>query len=165
VRRSSAPNCTETSALYSWVGSSCARRSFCIDNKPFCSHHVGFFLIYVGVQFAPTKSLLGRSVPLAAVCNNGGQYMRLLVPRMPSYGVLQHSPFLLCYPKTHTRDRVGLDDNDQCKCNTVVYNLISACDACQGSSWIACVDQLSFFRLPAFQSIRRLFHQLLRVDI
>jgi hypothetical protein len=43
------------------------RRSFCIDNKPFCSHHVGFFLIYVGVQFAPTRSLLGRSVPLGGV--------------------------------------------------------------------------------------------------
>jgi len=31
----------------------------------------------------------------------------------------------------------GLDDGDPCKCNTVAYNLISACDACQGSSSIA----------------------------
>jgi len=26
--------------------------------------------------------------------------------------------------------------SDTCKCNTVVYNLISACDACQGETWI-----------------------------
>ncbi|KAF8274380.1 hypothetical protein EI94DRAFT_1825404 [Lactarius quietus] len=31
----------------------------------------------------------------------------------------------------------GLDDTQGCTCNTVYYNLISACDACQGSSWIA----------------------------
>ncbi|KAI0260275.1 hypothetical protein BC834DRAFT_550588 [Gloeopeniophorella convolvens] len=30
----------------------------------------------------------------------------------------------------------GADDGNLCKCNTVVYNLISACDACQGSTWI-----------------------------
>ncbi|KAF8257088.1 hypothetical protein EI94DRAFT_1836099 [Lactarius quietus] len=30
----------------------------------------------------------------------------------------------------------GIDDGDLCKCNTVLYNLISACDACQGESWI-----------------------------
>jgi hypothetical protein len=33
----------------------------------------------------------------------------------------------------------GQDDNDLCKCNTVFYNLISACDACQGEPWITCV--------------------------
>ncbi len=38
----------------------------------------------------------------------------------------------------------GVDNGDLCKCNTVVYNLISACDACQGESWIPCVDQLCF---------------------
>ncbi|KAH9014362.1 hypothetical protein EDB83DRAFT_2321509 [Lactarius deliciosus] len=27
------------------------------------------------------------------------------------------------------------DDVNPCKCNTVTYNLISACDACQGSTW------------------------------
>jgi len=27
------------------------------------------------------------------------------------------------------------DDSDLCKCNTVVYSLMSACDACQGSKW------------------------------
>ncbi|KAH9026641.1 hypothetical protein EDB84DRAFT_335745 [Lactarius hengduanensis] len=28
-----------------------------------------------------------------------------------------------------------VDDANPCKCNTVTYNLISACDACQGSVW------------------------------
>lgn len=34
------------------------------------------------------------------------------------------------------------DDNDLCKCNTVVYSLMSACDACQGAKWFSCVFRL-----------------------
>lgn len=34
----------------------------------------------------------------------------------------------------------GQDNGDLCKCNTVTYNLISACAACQEGSWITCVD-------------------------
>ena len=30
----------------------------------------------------------------------------------------------------------GSDDSDLCKCNTVTYALISACDACQQEPWI-----------------------------
>jgi len=29
------------------------------------------------------------------------------------------------------------DDNDLCKCSTVVYSLMSACDACQGAKWFS----------------------------
>ncbi|KAF8267028.1 hypothetical protein EI94DRAFT_1830321 [Lactarius quietus] len=29
------------------------------------------------------------------------------------------------------------DDGDLCKCNTVVYSLMSACDACQGAKWFS----------------------------
>ncbi|KAH9169671.1 hypothetical protein EDB89DRAFT_1908438 [Lactarius sanguifluus] len=31
--------------------------------------------------------------------------------------------------------RIDADDANPCKCNTVTYNLISACDGCQGSLW------------------------------
>ncbi|KAN0140943.1 hypothetical protein V8E53_001387 [Lactarius tabidus] len=55
---------------------------------------------------------------LAAVCNNGAFSIPALLPQNSYTG-----------PS-------GIDDNDPCKCNTVVYNLISACDACQGASWI-----------------------------
>ncbi|KAH9066327.1 hypothetical protein EDB87DRAFT_708196 [Lactarius vividus] len=55
---------------------------------------------------------------LAATCNNGAFSVPTLSP--------QHS-----YAGP-TED----DKGDICKCNTVVYNLISACDACQGESWI-----------------------------
>ncbi|KAI9455011.1 hypothetical protein BJY52DRAFT_366538 [Lactarius psammicola] len=55
---------------------------------------------------------------LAAVCNNGAFAIPALLP--------QHS---------YTGPN-GIDNGDICKCNTVVYNLISACDACQGESWI-----------------------------
>ncbi|KAI0271934.1 hypothetical protein BGY98DRAFT_936902 [Russula aff. rugulosa BPL654] len=31
----------------------------------------------------------------------------------------------------------GPDDSDLCKCNTVTYSLLSACDACQGADWLS----------------------------
>ena len=31
------------------------------------------------------------------------------------------------------------DSADLCKCNTVVYSLMSACDACQGANWFSYV--------------------------
>ena len=40
----------------------------------------------------------------------------------------------------------GSDNDDICKCNSVVYNLMSACDACQGSPWLSCV--YSFWQSP-----------------
>ncbi|KAH9958294.1 hypothetical protein BC827DRAFT_609932 [Russula dissimulans] len=55
---------------------------------------------------------------LAAVCNNGEFSVPALLP--------QHS-----YNGPN-----GSDDDDICKCNPVLYNLISACDACQGDTWI-----------------------------
>ncbi|KAH9054539.1 hypothetical protein EDB87DRAFT_1580478 [Lactarius vividus] len=36
---------------------------------------------------------------------------------------------------SYTGPSSDLDDVNPCKCNTVTYNLISACDACQGSTW------------------------------
>ena len=30
----------------------------------------------------------------------------------------------------------GNDDTNLCMCNTVVYSLMSACDGCQGETWI-----------------------------
>jgi hypothetical protein len=29
----------------------------------------------------------------------------------------------------------GVDDSNMCKCNTITYSLVSACDACQGADW------------------------------
>jgi hypothetical protein len=29
----------------------------------------------------------------------------------------------------------GVDDTNMCKCNTITYSLVSACDACQGADW------------------------------
>ena len=41
------------------------------------------------------------------------------------------------------------DTADLCKCNTVVYSLMSACDACQGADWFSYVRfPLSFLALP-----------------
>ncbi|KAF8503278.1 hypothetical protein F5888DRAFT_1903811 [Russula emetica] len=54
---------------------------------------------------------------LAAVCNNGAFSISPLLPQRSYLG-----------PD-------GPDNGDTCKCNTVAYNLISACDACQGGQW------------------------------
>ena len=37
------------------------------------------------------------------------------------------------------------DDSDLCKCNTVVYSLMSACDACQDADWFSCVQVLLLY--------------------
>ncbi|KAN0140948.1 hypothetical protein V8E53_001392 [Lactarius tabidus] len=55
---------------------------------------------------------------LAAVCNGGS----FIIPALLS--------------QNSYSGPTGSDDSDMCKCNTVVYNLISACDACQGSPWV-----------------------------
>ncbi|KAH9971461.1 hypothetical protein BJV74DRAFT_865871 [Russula compacta] len=38
---------------------------------------------------------------------------------------------------SYTGPTGGIDDSNMCKCNTISYSLISACDACQGSDWIS----------------------------
>lgn len=38
----------------------------------------------------------------------------------------------------------GIDDGNLCLCNTVVYSLLSACDACQSETWITYVFIVSF---------------------
>ena len=57
------------------------------------------------------------------------------------------------------------DKGDLCKCNTVVYNLVSACDACQGESWIPCVcsrmnsNQSTYLFYQLFYLVVQLHHQ------
>jgi len=55
---------------------------------------------------------------IAAVCNNGEFDVPALLPQNSYAG-----------PS-------GTDNGDICKCNVVFYNLISACGACQGETWI-----------------------------
>jgi len=38
----------------------------------------------------------------------------------------------------------GIDDGNLCLCNTVVYSLLSACDACQSETWITYIFIVSF---------------------
>ncbi|KAI9459401.1 hypothetical protein BJY52DRAFT_366461 [Lactarius psammicola] len=59
------------------------------------------------------------SAYLSSVCSGGSFLIPALLP--------QHS---------YTGPTGISDYGDICKCNTVVYNLMSACDACQGESWI-----------------------------
>ncbi|KAI0256989.1 hypothetical protein BJV78DRAFT_1150861 [Lactifluus subvellereus] len=79
-------------------------------------------LLLIGPACAESFNSLGQNpcliaAHLAAVCNNGVFAIPALLP--------QHS---------YTGPN-GPDNGDVCKCNTVLYNLISACDACQGDSW------------------------------
>jgi hypothetical protein len=137
----SAPNCTDSA--FAWVGSPSLRHSFCIDSMFLC----------IVVQFAPTKSLPGHGV------SGGGvqQWRSVHAPsahRVRSYGRVAAFSIPALLPQNSYTGPTGLDDGDQCKCNTVVYNLISACDACQGEPWLPCVDQLLFS--PGFQPINLL---------
>ena len=51
----------------------------------------------------------------------------------------------------------GVDNSNMCKCNTVAYSLISACDACQSSNWITYVSSSPFLlQSPSAYSMRLL---------
>ena len=143
-----APDCTEYS-IYSWVSSHCAHARFMLITSHF---RCLLDLSYIVVQFASTKSLLGCCVPASVVQRQRSVYA-LLVHRVRSYWRFVGFAFSIpaLPPQNHYTGPSGSDDDDLCKCNTVVYNLMSACDACQGSSWILCVDQL-YFRLHPIQT-------------
>ena len=56
-------------------------------------------------------------------------------------------PTLTSHDTFYTGPTGPTDQNDLCKCNTVVYSLMSACAACQGSNWFSCVCPPPFFPL------------------
>ncbi|KAH8995355.1 hypothetical protein EDB92DRAFT_197829 [Lactarius akahatsu] len=91
------------------IGSACAQVS-----APDCTDST-FSWSYNSLQQNPCLV----AAYLAAVCNNGTLIITALQP--------QH----------YYTGPSGVDNGDTCKCNTVVYNLISACDACQKESWIS----------------------------
>ena len=53
--------------------------------------------------------------------------------QLGSFAAFTVNPLLPGYSYTGPS---GVDDSNLCKCNTVSYSLISACDACQGAAWI-----------------------------
>ncbi len=55
----------------------------------------------------------------------------------------------------------GIDDGNLCLCNTVVYSLLSACDACQSETWITYIFIVSFSS-PAPLCI---CHQVVRIYV
>ena len=141
--RVNAPNCTDST--FAWVGSFRPDARFVSITIHF-SHRVGVFIV---VQFAPTKSLPGHSVP------GGDVQQRRSVDALfgASHTILSACavffvPTLLPGLSYAGPTASDADKGNICKCNTVVYNLISACDACQGESWTPCVDQLVFARIP-----------------
>jgi hypothetical protein len=138
VRASSLPfDPTSRRRLYLDLGSPSLRRTLCIDNNPL---------------FICTRSIRSNKIPghLAGHCIHSGGMQQwrsvhvLLAYRVRSYGRVAEFVIPALLPQNSYTGPSGLDDGDQCKCNTVLYNLISACDACQGGSWTPCVDQLLF---------------------
>lgn len=62
---------------------------------------------------------------LMSTCNNGAFSINALLP-----GYSYTGP-------------TALDGTNMCKCNTVAYNLLSACDACQSAIWISWAEYSS----------------------
>ena len=133
----SAPNCTDNN--FAWVGSS-FRRPFRIDiDTSFAS----FWCLY-------RHSTLSNKI-LAGSWRTWGRHVTTAVSRC-TFGASQtilsacvafSVPILP--PEESYSGPSGTETGDTaCKCNTVVYNLISACDACQGETWTPCVDRLRF---------------------
>ena len=80
---------------------------------------------------------------LMSTCNQGSEWRRFLSTGLCGASSSQMFPLFLAaftisplsqgYSYTGPS---GVDDSNLCKCNTVAYSLISACDACQSSDWI-----------------------------
>jgi len=77
---------------------------------------------------------------LQGACNHGGtlQVWGCLVHRTHPRKVFT-LPDLVSDDYSYVGPTVPSDFSNLCKCNTVVYSLLSACDTCQGSNWFSCV--------------------------
>src|SRR6266702_215672 len=152
----SAPSFSDSS--FNWVGWPSPRRSFPINNNQFFASSWRFYSRLIRSNKIPAWSWrTWRPCATMAVstCTFGASCAIL------SACAVFAIPALL--PQHSYTGPSGVDNGDICKCNTVVYNLISACDACQGESWIPCVDQLCF---PQDSSqLTYLFNQLLYVVV
>ncbi len=129
-----APNCSDST--YAWVGSlrSDARFGSITTASCWC-----FYSRLIRSNKIPAwlQRTWQRGATMAvSTCTFGASCVILLACAVFTI------PALL--PQHSYTGPSGNDNGDLCKCNTVVYNLISACDACQGESWVPCVDQLCF---------------------
>jgi hypothetical protein len=107
---------------------------------------------------AQTYNSLGQSpcavaAYLQSVCGHGGAANDLAIsfPRFfhKDRRAVFTIPTLTSEGTVYTGPTGPSDEDDLCKCNTVVYSLMSACGACQGSNWFSCVPRppLSFLIL------------------
>jgi hypothetical protein len=115
------------------------RHLFCIDNSPFFASSWSFYRRSIRFNKTPAWSqrTWQRHVITGVSRHTFGATLAILLTR----AVFYIAPLL---PGNSYHGPSGTDDGDLCKCNTVLYNLISACDACQSESWISCVYQLSW---------------------
>ena len=133
----SAPNCTDST--FAWVG-------FVLSDARFVSITVRYSLragASIDVQLSPTKSLLGPGIPVGDV----QQRQSVNAPLGASQTISIACTAFTVPPLPPQQSYNGPNDADKgdvCKCNTVVYNLASACDACQAEAWTPCVDRLWF---------------------
>lgn len=67
------------------------------------------------------------------LCCSGTEYMLLRWTTNAEFSI----PALL--PDNHYTGPTVANTDNLCKCNTVVYSLVSACGGCQGGEWIQCV--------------------------
>lgn len=123
-----------------------------------------WFCVFRGFYDELTVENLSRSIPLAKMHVRSQRISCRPVTMVVSSGLL----FFVCRPlcsqslpaftinallpgQSYTGP-TAIDGTNMCKCNTVAYNLLSACDACQGAVWIPCA------RLPLPASIHWLMH-------
>ena len=133
-----APTCSVKNGDYDWVGSLSANPRH-VSITACLSHRAGVFI--------HRRTILSNKTPVRSqhTCR---EYAAMAVSctfqlahRVRSYGGV--TAFTL--PALGTSNVYSVADNgNQCMCNTVVYNLFSACCGCQGGSWNPCVDLLLF---------------------
>jgi len=84
---------------------------------------------------------------LMSTCNGSGEYTSLFLPALGSSQPWSAFTISALQPGSSYSGPSAVENGNLCLCNTVSYNLISACDACQGATWTRYVLSSSF---PAF---------------
>ena len=90
-------------------------------------------------------------VKLRHTCNPHA-IMVVSIPLVPTSTAVSIIAAFTVSPLLSGQEYLGPNDSDNtdvCKCNTVVYALVSACGACQGATWIEYNPSCLFFH-PRF---------------
>jgi hypothetical protein len=100
---------------------------------------------------------------LQSICYGGGQssFSRIASLAISSPRTEFHIPAL---PQGRAYNGPAYGDSTLCKCSTIVYSLLSACDACQGDPWFKYVLNPPFAFWAYLFLVGKIFRVIAQLD-